>query len=749
MVYYTERSLLERNFRLKRFMPRQLQPGTRIGAAPAPYSVLILLFILQITLPGIRGASAQGCGLCELAGRIDREMLVATVRELSGADPVTVGGVSQIISTRSSLLPEKLVARDYLLERVADLGYSAVRQAYPLSVSYPDLMAVEVSVTGESLWTGSDEGEVFLMTAAGGWDDTHLISRIDARIFDLALDSFGTLWAACKTKEMGHGELHYSVDGGETWQAKVIGNTGNDILALSSIVFSSPVSAIISGVFGTALRMQYYDGNWLPPYRLDAADFYYRHLNGSASSGPMHVWIVSTGGTIFESEDLGVTWTDTTPRPDDLWDIDFCGPDRGIAVGDGLAHYTSDGGDTWNMVAVNASLKTVTMLDTLRAVASGGYGHIWITDDGGVTWSRLAHDCTRDEDIRDTALSPSDTIWAVGRNMPLRLEFGGPVVICRQWEVADTIWGENIVFGSTGQTLPGEKVVVCAHYDSRNWHDPYCAPGADDNASGCAGVLEIARVFTGAAFERSLEYILFDGEEIGLIGSRYYVAERDTGLTIDAVINLDMIGRDYGGGVTLQIAGRDDPLDSALAALITGMAGFLRLDLDCNYEYSASPTSDHKAFWEIEGIPAILLIENDYLDNPHYHACSDIADHIDFDFMTDVVKAAAGSAAQRAGLIRTDPLPSKVVLHQNFPNPLFNHTRIRFELPSRMPVDLTLFDVTGRKVVVMIRDTLDGGRREYAWDGRGSSGEAVASGIYFLRLQAGGTDRVRKVVIVR
>lgn len=748
MVYYTERGPLERNFRLNRFMHMQLQPGIRIDAAPARHFVYILLFTLQITFPGIRGASAQVCGLCELAGRIDREEMAATVRELSGTDPVTVGGVSQFIWTRSSLLPEKLIAREYLLDRVADLGYNAVRQAHPLNVNYPDMMAVEVSVTGESLWTGSDEGDVYLMTAAEDWDDIHVVSNIGARIFDLELDSFGTLWAACKTKEMGHGELHYSVDGGETWQAKVIGNTVNDILALSSIVFPSPVSAIISGAFGTALRMQYYNGDWLPLHRFDPADFYYRQLNGSASSGPRHVWIVSDGGTIFESENLGADWTGTTPSPYTLRDIDFYGPDRGIAVGDGLICYTGDGGDTWNMVSIGAYFHTVTMLDSLRAVAAGVYGCVWTTGDGGATWSELTYGCTRDKDIMDSVLSPSDTIWAVGRNMPLRLEFGGPEVACRQWELADTIWGENIIFGSTGQTLPDEKVVLCAHYDSRNWQDPYCAPGADDNASGCAGVLEIARVFAGATFERSIEYILFDGEEIGLIGSRYYAAERDTGFTIDAVINLDMIGRDYGGGVTLQVAGRDDPLDSTLAALIIGMAGSLQLDLDCNY-LKSSPASDHMAFWEIAGIPAILLIENEYRDNPHYHDCSDIAAYIDFDYMTDVVKAAAGSAAQLAGLIRSDSLPSAVVLHQNFPNPLFNYTRIRFELPSRLPVDLVLFDLAGRKVVGMIKDILDEGRHEYAWDGRGHSGEAVASGVYFLVLRAGAAERVRKVVVVR
>jgi photosystem II stability/assembly factor-like uncharacterized protein len=704
-------------------------------------------------LPSLSGpVSAQGCGLCELAARIDRDELTATVRELSGADSVTVGGKRQRIRTRSTLLPEKLVARDYLLERVTALGYSPVLQPFTLSVYYPDLLAAEVSVTGETLWAGSDDGDVFMMTASDGWSGARVISSIDARIYDLALDHFGRLWAACKTIGTGHGELHYSDDGGLTWQAKIIGDLTNNVQALSSIVFSSPDEALVTGSYGTVFRMQRVAGEWYITY-LDPSVMLYRQLNGSASSGPRHIWIVSVGGTIFETGDLGATWSTTAPGSRTLWDIDFSGPDRGIAVGEDLAYYTDDGGGTWKAAAIQASLYSVTMLDSLRAVSAGVGGDIWVTGDGGASWSQLAHGCIRDEDIRKTVHSPEaaapDVIWAVGRNMPLRLEIGGSYTACRQWELADTIWGGNIIFSGAGRTLPDEKIIVCSHYDSRNWQDPYCAPGADDNASGCAGVLEIARVFKDAVLERSMEYIIFDGEETGLIGSRHYVAARDTALTIDAVINLDMIGRDYGGGVTVQVAGRDDTLDSTLAALIMDVSASMGLGIDPEYLTTSSPTSDHKPFWEIAGVPAVLLIENEYNNNPHYHSCSDVAEYIDPDFMTGVVRAAAGSAAQLAGLVSADPLPSEVVLHQNFPNPLFNHTRIRFELPGRMTVDLTLFDLAGRRVAVMIKDTLDEGRHEYAWDGRGPSGEAVASGLYFLRLKAGGTERVRKVVVIR
>jgi photosystem II stability/assembly factor-like uncharacterized protein len=588
------------------------------------------------------------------------------------------------------------------------------------------------------------------MSAADGWEDVTLISRIDARIYDLALDTRGTLWAAGKTKGAGHGQLHYSEDGGVTWTPRIIGNTTNNVLALTSIVFSTPDAAVVSGSYGTALRMQYAMGEWFVT-PLDAASLLYRQLQGSAASGPMHVWITSTGGTIFESVDLGGTWDTVMPTSSNLWDIAFSGPDRGIAVGDGLVCWTDDGGTTWNTTTVGADLLTVSMRDSLRAVASGGGGEIWETFDGGSSWAVVNFDCEREEDIRKTVLAGADTVWAVGRNLPLRLELGNGVTGCSQWALADTIRGENIIFSIEGESLPDERVVISAHYDSRNWSNPYCAPGADDNASGCSGVLEIARVFSDAGFERSIDFILFDGEETGLIGSRYYVAERDTDEVIHAVINIDMIGRDYGSGdgITVNIAGREDALDSSLAELMTGMSSFLNLDLNPKYMYSSSPTSDHKAFWEIDGVPAVLLIENEYRSNPHYHACTDIADNMDFDFVTDIVKMAAGSAAELAGLRRTDPLPSNVVLYQNFPNPIFNHTRIRFELPSRMDVDLTLFDVTGRKVVLLIRDDLGEGRHEYAWDGRKGNGSAVESGVYFLRLKAGGSELVRKVVIVR
>ena len=105
----------------------------------------------------------------------------------------------------------------------------------------------------------------------------------------------------------------------------------------------------------------------------------------------------------------------------------------------------------------------------------------------------------------------------------------------------------NVIADRPGSgPAPHRVVIVTAHLDSINLAGGPSAPapGADDNASGSAGVLEIARAFKNHRGVHDLRFILFGGEEQGLFGSKHYVAtltaaERST---IEAVVNMDMIG---------------------------------------------------------------------------------------------------------------------------------------------------------------------------------------------------------------
>jgi endonuclease I len=87
-------------------------------------------------------------------------------------------------------------------------------------------------------------------------------------------------------------------------------------------------------------------------------------------------------------------------------------------------------------------------------------------------------------------------------------------------------------------------------------------------------------------------------------------------------------------------------------------------------------------------------------------------------------------------------------LHQNAPNPFHPTTVIRFDLPQRAPVSLRIYDVAGRMVRDLVTGgTLEAGRHEAAWNGRGDSGQRLGAGLYFYRLQAGAFRETRRMVL--
>ena len=104
--------------------------------------------------------------------------------------------------------------------------------------------------------------------------------------------------------------------------------------------------------------------------------------------------------------------------------------------------------------------------------------------------------------------------------------------------------GKNVIATQLGQTNPDNIYLVCAHYDSVT---TYCA---DDNATGVAAVIEIARIMSTQCTDNTIIYALWDEEEIGLRGANFYASEavdETNGNTRDnilGVINMDMIGYD-------------------------------------------------------------------------------------------------------------------------------------------------------------------------------------------------------------
>ena len=116
--------------------------------------------------------------------------------------------------------------------------------------------------------------------------------------------------------------------------------------------------------------------------------------------------------------------------------------------------------------------------------------------------------------------------------------------------------------------------------------------------------------------------------------------------------------------------------------------------------------------------------------------------------------AASGTAvpAGAAGGATADA-PRYFVLYEPAPSPfaqnVFASTVIAFDVPEPRPMRLAIFDAEGRCVRILVRGSLPAGRYQRAWDGKDEDGRVVASGIYFLRLDAGTTVARQKVVLIR
>ena len=214
----------------------------------------------------------------------------------------------------------------------------------------------------------------------------------------------------------------------------------------------------------------------------------------------------------------------------------------------------------------------------------------------------------------------------------------------------------NVVAERTGRgPAPRDLVVVTAHLDSVN-HPAgggpgAVAPGADDNASGAAGVLEVAHALAAHAAHHDLRLVLFGGEEQGLHGSRHHVAAMGVGdrARTRAVVNMDMIAVRSSPGRTVLLEGA--PLSERLVdALASAAAAHTTLAVQRSLHPFAS---DHVPFLDA-GIPAVLTIEGADSANTAVHTAGDTVDRLDPALATDVLRmnvaavaGLLGSAARR------------------------------------------------------------------------------------------------------
>lgn len=223
-------------------------------------------------------------------------------------------------------------------------------------------------------------------------------------------------------------------------------------------------------------------------------------------------------------------------------------------------------------------------------------------------------------------------------------------------------WKNKIV------TLPGsgpnkdEIVIISAHLDSRAQTDHTIAPGAEDNGSGVAALMEAARLFKNTKFDRTVKIIFFTGEEQGLYGSKAYVLDHPDEMSkIVAVFNLDMFGYDNDQDMCMELHVGTMAASQVPGKCFTDVNENYNLGLKLEYiDFKDMGSSDHAPFWN-KGIGAIELLENFYSDsqvsicnkvedrNPAYHSKDDTIDKMWMPATIAGVKAGVGAAASLAG----------------------------------------------------------------------------------------------------
>lgn len=202
--------------------------------------------------------------------------------------------------------------------------------------------------------------------------------------------------------------------------------------------------------------------------------------------------------------------------------------------------------------------------------------------------------------------------------------------------------GVNLLFRIDGADPRAGTIVVTAHYDHLGTVDGEIHNGADDNASGVAGLLAVARHFMNSPPRHAFLFALLDAEERGLLGARALVESLPAG-TPALNINLDMIGRSAAG--ELYAAGtRHSP---RLAPLVERLARRAPLALLTGHDSPDGPgddwtfASDHAAFHRA-GIPFLYFgVE----DHPDYHTPRDTFENLDRDFFLRAVRTVVMAAA--------------------------------------------------------------------------------------------------------
>ncbi len=263
-------------------------------------------------------------------------------------------------------------------------------------------------------------------------------------------------------------------------------------------------------------------------------------------------------------------------------------------------------------------------------------------------------------------LTTLDHLVAVEMYMADRFEAMGYRVTHHGFEALDGTY-RNIVatLDSASNCSCLSPLLIGAHYDTVPG-----SPGADDNASALAVLLETAQSLSGVSLARPIRFAAFCLEEDGLLGSSAYTAMlRQQKETLARAIILECVGYARSEEGTQQAPPRVPVAVPTVGNFLAGVGNDTSEALTSTAERAMKAhvplvplvvpgngallpdtrRSDHATFWD-QGFPAVMVTDTANFRNPHYHQPSDTLDTLNLDFMSQVAQGLVASAKQLAGM---------------------------------------------------------------------------------------------------
>ena len=299
--------------------------------------------------------------------------------------------------------------------------------------------------------------------------------------------------------------------------------------------------------------------------------------------------------------------------------------------------------------------------------------------------------------------------------------------------------GDNVLAIQWGTTKPEEYVICGAHYDSWNTEtghpDSIRAPGADDNATGVAGIWETARLLSHYKFDRTIIYGNWCAEEIGLLGSEAYAKEcAEKQMDIVGYFNMDMNGYlQEGHDMRMHVVYVNQ--DSLLAKMFFDVCHTYFPELPVRQNWMQGD-SDFSSF-NRSGYPALHPFEDVYASSPFIHTQQDVlgvsVNNLEQSRLFAQVNL--GAVAHLAGLNNTSLTEIALPYVTLYPNPVQNEVNI---LTDGKLLRVTIFNLLGQAV-----ETKD----VHGENKCTLNTNSYVSGIYLVRIVTGHGVTTRRLVV--